>query len=234
MQLRLAAVGSMNRRITAGELMDDPEVDAAELAANFTDIELANRWFGGLAPVAREVFVRPGERLLDVACGSADIPRGLLRRAERLGRRLTIVALDRSETVLSIARERAGDDPRLSFVRGEGAELPFPDASFDVVTCNLALHHFEPREAIGLLRELRRVARESVLVCDLRRSLSAYAAARAYVALFGRNRLTRHDAPLSVRRAYTPPEALELARRAGWPNPRAGKRPFFRMMLSDG
>jgi hypothetical protein len=73
-----------------------------------------------------------------------------------------------------------------------------------------------------------------VLVCDLRRSLVAYAAARAYVALLCRNRLTKHDAPLSVRRAYTPREALDLARRAGWPSPRVERRPFFRMMLFDG
>ncbi|MGP6156437.1 MAG: methyltransferase domain-containing protein [Vulcanimicrobiaceae bacterium] len=214
--------------------MDDPAVEEAELEANFAEIEFANRYFGGIGPVVREVFARGGERLLDVGCGSADIPRALLRRADRCGRPLTIVALDRSETALAIARRRAGEDSRLRFVRGDGERLPFPDGSFDLVTCNLALHHFEPAQAIELLRELRRVARESVLICDLRRSLAAYAAARAYVALLCRNRLTKHDAPLSVRRAYTPEEALELARRAGWANPRAGRRPFFRMMLCDG
>ena len=48
-------------RVTAAELMDDPLVDAAELARNFDDIERANRWFGGTAPVVREVFARPAE-----------------------------------------------------------------------------------------------------------------------------------------------------------------------------
>jgi SAM-dependent methyltransferase len=225
MQLRLEAVGLLKRRVAAEELMDAPGVDEAELAANFAEIELANRYFGGLAPVAREVFARQGERLLDVACGSADIPRALLRRAERCARRLT---------VLSIARRRAGDEPRLRFVRGEATALPFPDASFDLTTCSLALHHFDPPAAVELLRELRRVARGSVLVCDLRRSLAAYGAARAYVALLCRNRLTKHDAPLSVRRAYTPLEALDLARQAGWANPNVARRPFFRMMLTDG
>jgi len=46
--------------------------------------------------------------------------------------------------------------------------------------------------------------------------------------------MTRHDAPLSVLRAYTPDEALDLARQAGWKNPRVRRTRFFRMVLSDG
>jgi hypothetical protein len=49
-----------------------------------------------------------------------------------------------------------------------------------------------------------------------------------------RNRLTRHDAPLSVRRAYDAREALALAREAGWRSPRVEREPFFRMTLVDG
>ena len=221
-------------RVTAEELMDDPQVDAVELARNFDDIERANRWFGGTAPVVREVFARPAEWVLDVGCGSGDIPRALTAEARRRGRRLEVVCLDRSDAVLSIARERSGGDAALRFTRGDGANLPFPDASFDLVTCNLALHHFEPDEAIAVLREMRRVARVTPLVCDLTRSPLAHAAARLYVSLFATRPLTRHDGPLSVRRAYTPDEAEAMARTAGWNAPVAVALPFFRMMLHDG
>jgi ubiquinone/menaquinone biosynthesis C-methylase UbiE len=134
--------------------------------------------------------------------------------------------------MLAIARRRTGGHPALAFVRADGEALPFPDGSFDAVTCTLALHHFEPAAAGALLRELRRVARLSPIVCDLRRSELAYAAAWLW-SRTSRNRLTRHDAPLSVRRAYTPAEALELARAAGWRAPRLQRDPFFRMTLTD-
>jgi ubiquinone/menaquinone biosynthesis C-methylase UbiE len=222
------------QRVTAAELMDDPRVDAAELERNFDDIERANRWFGGSAPVVYEIFARPAEWVLDVGCGSGDIARALLAEARRRGRRLEIVCLDRSDAVLDIARRRSAGESALRFARGDAALLPFPDASFDVVTCNLALHHFEPDEAVAVLRELRRVARMSPLVCDLSRSPLALAAARAYSALFATSPLTRHDAPLSVQRAYTPAEALELARSAGWTEPSAVRLPFFRMLVRDG
>ena len=117
-------------------------------------------------------------------------------------------------------------------MRADGGALPFGDGAFDVVICTLALHHFEPAGARALLRELRRVARIVPVVCDLRRSALAFAATWLW-SRTSRNRLTRHDAPLSVRRAYTPAEALALARDAGWRAPHVRREPFFRMTLTD-
>ena len=219
-------------RSTARELMDDPAVDAVELAENFADIERANAWFGGSRSVVREVFARDARRVLDVGCGSADIPRALLAEGRRRGRRLEIVALDRSATILQIARERSRGESGLHFVQAEGEALPFADAEFDVAVCSLALHHFDPPAAVKLLTELRRVA-VAPLVCDLRRSRLAYLATRAFATFLARNRLTKHDAPLSVLRAYSPLEALQLARRAGWRAPQVRRDALFRMVLSD-
>ncbi|GAC1428019.1 MAG: class I SAM-dependent methyltransferase [Candidatus Velthaea sp.] len=221
------------RRIVARELMDDPVESLAELEANLTDIEFANAVFGGTAPVLREVRRSGARTLLDVGCGSADIPLALVRDAQRRGVQLDVTALDRNEAMLAIARRRSGGHPRLHFVAADGAQLPFADGAFDVVTCNLALHHFEPDAARLLLREMRRVARVTPLVCDLLRSRTAYAAAYAWSRICTRNRLSRHDGPLSVRRAYTPPEAYEMAREAGWRAPRVRREPFFRMTLIE-
>ncbi len=221
------------RRAVASELMDDPDVDAAELAANFNDIERANALFGGIEPVARVIFSGGATRVLDVGCGSADIPRALARTARERGRVLDVVALDSSETVLSIARARSAGESRITFVRADATALPFPDDSFDVATCSLALHHFEPPTALLVLRELRRVARITPLVCDLVRSRLAYLATVAFARIVANNRLTKHDAPLSVKRAYTPREARELALVAGWKTPSVKRVPYFRMLLRD-
>jgi ubiquinone/menaquinone biosynthesis C-methylase UbiE len=213
--------------------MDDPAVDPRELAGNFDDIERANRLFGGIAPVVSEVFSRKTEWVLDVGCGSGDIARALIREARRRGRRLEIVGVDHSETVLDIARERTRTDHQIRFTYADATALPFPDHSFDIATCNLTLHHFGPDEAVHALRELRRVSRMTPLVCDLRRSIGSYLATVLYVTLFAKNRLTKHDGPLSARRAYTPREALGLAREAGWNAPRVVRLPWERMLLYD-
>lgn len=220
-------------RTSARELMDDPVGDRAELEANLRDIERTNRWFGGVATVRSAVFDCRARTMLDVGCGSADIALALVRAFRRRGRALEVTCLDRSEQMLEIARARAQDEPSIAFVQADGEALPFRERAFDVVTCNLALHHFDPPAAVRLLGELRRVAKRTPIVCDLRRSPLGYLGALVYANLASRNRLTRHDAPLSVRRAYTPAEALELAREAGWRRPTVRHARYFRMILVD-
>jgi SAM-dependent methyltransferase len=214
--------------------MDRPVDAVDELEGNLADIEFANRWLGGVAPIRREIRRARARTILDIGSGSGDIPRALVRDGRRRGVDVRVMCLDHSAQMIDIARRRTGDDERLSFVCGQGERLPFADGAFDVVTATLALHHFEPPAARELLREMRRVARLTPIVGDLARSPLAFAATFLWTRLTTRNRLTRNDAPLSVRRAYQPHEALALAREAGWRSPSVRREPFFRMTLLDG
>jgi len=219
-------------RAAGRELLDDTVESIGELEENFSDIERANRWLGGLSAVQFATRALRPQTILDVGCGSGDTAQFLARTARAQGRSVRVTCLDVNPDVLAIARKRHGD-PDLQFVTGNGESLPFEEASFDVAMCNLTLHHCDPGAAVALLRELRRVARVAPVVTDLRRSRAAWAGAALLVSIFTRNRLTRHDAPLSVLRAYTPLEALALAREAGWKNPRVRRMPFYRMVLWD-
>ncbi len=221
-------------RIVARELMDDPVESLAELEGNLRDIAFANAVFNGTAPVVRAVRASAATSVLDVGCGLADIPLALVRDADRRGAPLHVTCLDHSEQMLALARKATRDHPALDFVHGKGESLPYPDDAFDVVMCSLALHHFEPTSAERLLRELRRVSKITPVLCDMYRSRLAYIGARVWTTVATRNRLTRNDAPLSVRRSYTPVEALALARGAGWVKPVLETSAFFRMTLTDG
>src|ERR1700736_5637063 len=153
--------------------MDEPVDDVGELEANLRDIAFANARLGGSAPVVRAVREFGARRVLDVGSGAGDGPLALVRDGALRGVELHVTCLDRSEQMLAIARRAAGAEPALDFVRADGESLPFGDGAFDVVTCTLALHHFEPDAARALLREIRRVAHVSPVVCDLRRSAAA-------------------------------------------------------------
>lgn len=219
-------------RVERAELIDGPIDSLPELAQSFGDIALANRFLGGTAAVRRGLSRFDASTILDVGCGAADIPLALVVEAQRKGRELLVTCLDSSEAVLEVARERTGNPWQLRFVAADGTSLPFEDASFDVAMCNLALHHLAPPEAVQLLRELRRVGR-APLITDLYRSDASYLGTWLFTRVVSRNRLTRHDGPLSALRAYTPREASELARSAGWERPAVEKRPFFRMVMYD-
>jgi SAM-dependent methyltransferase len=204
------------------ELLDGAIVDRQLLRTNLRDMAQANRLLGAnravLRRVARWLQAMPAHyrpQVLDVATGGADLPRVLQRWSERQGRALTILASDLSRDVLQIAQHETQSTPIL-LLQSDALALPFADGGVDIVTCTQALHHFSRDAAVRLLRELARVARIGVIVNDLRRSYLAYWGARllAYGPI---SPLSRHDGPLSVLRAYTPPEVMALVRQAALP-----------------
>ncbi len=225
---------SVPRRSDAPELLDSPTLYVRELGSNLRDIRRLNRWFGGtylaLKCVERALDGETSGRVLDVATGSADIPRALKNWSEQRGIALDIVASDLSENVLREARHQLiGTDVRVA--RADAMALPWRDGQFDIVLCCLALHHFREREAVAMLREMRRVAARAVIVIDLRRSYVGWAATWLATRLLTGNRLTKHDGPLSVLRSYTPSELASLARQAGLTEARVQTHRFFRQSL---
>jgi ubiquinone/menaquinone biosynthesis C-methylase UbiE len=93
-------------------------------------------------------------------------------------------------------------------------ELPYADGSFDVAHASLVVHHLDEPRALRFLAELGRVSR-GVVVNDLARGRLAWFGTWLATRVLTRNRFTRHDAPLSVQRGYTPAELEALLRRAG-------------------
>jgi ubiquinone/menaquinone biosynthesis C-methylase UbiE len=113
------------------------------------------------------------------------------------------------------AAPRMNAPPGIHLVAADARALPFADGSVDVAICSLVLHHLRPDDAVAMLREMRRVARLGIVVNDLDRNWLGFAGAWLAGRLLTRNPLTRHDGPLSFRRAYTRREMTALAKRAG-------------------
>ncbi len=224
------------RRTEAAELLDQPGHDAAELAANLRDIRTVNRLAGGTATVLRHLPSlvsrlprgRPVE-ILDLATGSGDIPLAVARWGVRNGHPLRLTVTDLSSEILAEARRTLADVPNVTFTVCDAREAPMPERSFDVVLCSLSLHHFPPADAVRLLSEMERLSRTGFILNDIRRHVGGYVAAWIASHVATHNRMTRHDMPLSVLRAYTPDELRALLREAGIPNAMVTTHPFFRM-----
>lgn len=230
------ATGFLSRRADAEELLDLPDHDPAELAANLRDIAKVNRLAGGSATVLHHLpdlvsQTPPGRpvQILDLATGAGDIPLAIRAWGQRNRYLLHLTVSDASPAILDIARQTLGHAPAITFAIADARDVPMPDGAFDIVLCSLSLHHFPPPDAVRVLREMARLSRTGFILNDIRRSLPGYLAAWASSRVATRNRLTRHDMPLSVRRAYTPRELRALLAEAGLPDATVTTHPLFRM-----
>jgi ubiquinone/menaquinone biosynthesis C-methylase UbiE len=107
-------------------------------------------------PVATELIeaadLRPGERVLDVACGTGIVTR---LAADRVGPEGSVAGLDPNPAMLAVAREAFSAEPPIAWHQAPAEKIPLEDERFDVALCGLGLQFFSDR--VAALREVRRV-----------------------------------------------------------------------------
>ena len=202
----------MKRRPTT-ELLDTDSGTAEEIEGSLRDLRSFNQRLGGVH-TTRELIHTVARRtgrtefsMLEVAAGTGFVPRQASKALQRTGVNLKITLLDRAPTHLpknGVTRKIAAD----------ALSVPFSDAAFDLVSCSLFLHHLSPVDVVQFARESLRVSRIAVLVNDLVRHPLHLALAYAGAPMY-RSRITRHDAPASVKQAYTIEEMCGFFCKAG-------------------
>jgi ubiquinone/menaquinone biosynthesis C-methylase UbiE len=205
----------------AVEMLDGPAA-LAELRECLSDVARLNAFFGGrfltLVHVKRLAARLPSGRaltVLDVGTGGGDVPRAIVRWARRVRRPIHLFALDRDPVVARVAQSLASAYPEIVVLQGDAVDLPVRSGSVDVVISSLTLHHLDEAAAVRHLAEMDRAARLGIVVNDLARSRTAYALVWLVTRLFTKNRMSRHDGPVSVQRAYVRGELRVLCEKAG-------------------
>jgi ubiquinone/menaquinone biosynthesis C-methylase UbiE len=129
--------------------------------------------FGEWAPrVADAAHIQPGQRVLDVACGTGILTRTV---AQRVGTGGSVVGLDMNEGMLAVATRKA---PQIEWRQGKAEALPFNADHFDAVVSQFGLMFFENRAVA--LQEMLRVLRPGgylvIAVWDSLKNTPGYAA----------------------------------------------------------
>jgi ubiquinone/menaquinone biosynthesis C-methylase UbiE len=126
--------------------------------------------------------LRPGEAVLDVACGTGVVAR---LAAERMARG-RIVGLDLNPGMLAVARSAPTSGAPTEWIEGSALSLPFGDGSFDLVLCQLGLQFFPDRPLA--LREMKRVlAPSGRIALSVYSALEQTPAAHAFVQALDRH-----------------------------------------------
>ena len=222
--------------------MDDFSITDRRLVRALRDLRRLNRMLGGyratdhlLDPILKH---RDRLRLLDLGCGSGDYLAHLVRRGHRLGCALDLIGVDANP--VTVGHARAYLDQRLppalrTQVRievGDARSLSYGDGAVDLAHAALFLHHFHGSSLVDVLSEMKRVARQGLVVNDLHRHLLAY------VGIWGLSRglclapMVQHDGPVSVRRGFRRAELRAYARAAQLSSPSIRWHWAFRWTLS--
>jgi ubiquinone/menaquinone biosynthesis C-methylase UbiE len=163
--------------------------NAAEVYDEFFVPALFAEWAPQVAGAAGLV---PGERVLDVACGTGVLAREAAGRVDPGG---SVTGLDCNDSMLAVARRRA---PDIEWQRGRAEALPFANGAFDAVVSQFGLMFFDDR--VAALKEMWRVLRQggrlAVAVWDMLDHTPGYAAmTRLLQRLFGNHAADALRAP---------------------------------------
>lgn len=229
--------GYLNTRSGQAELMDDPNVDPAELDHAMRHLEIINRTLNGYGPsVAGIRQLLPPEKksftLLDVGCGSGDTLRQIVRWSRRQGVTSRLTGIELSAQTAQRAAESCREYPEITIRHQDIYEMTKVE-KFDIVHCALVLHHFsEDADAVNVLRQMASMATVGIVVNDLHRHPLAYHSIRVLTHVLSRSAILQNDAPLSVARAFTKVELTALADKAGLRNSKIQWHWAFRWLLT--
>ncbi len=202
------------------EMMDLTGNNPALLAEDLRNLRLLNRYLRGTRSVMLALWRVLGREplgqlsILDVGTGSADIPAAILARAKRCHVAAKIVGIEADPVTARIAVNRTDRQGEINIIQGDAGAPPFSPGTFDFVIASQFLHHFSEAKILELLKQWAKLARRGIVISDLVRHPLAYHGIRLLTRLTTRNLMTRTDAPLSVRRAFTFNEWRDLLRQA--------------------
>jgi 2-polyprenyl-3-methyl-5-hydroxy-6-metoxy-1,4-benzoquinol methylase len=213
-----------SRRSYDEEQMDDLNSSGQIIHQTLKELETINTLLGG-----NHVTIDGIKKLLahgraarfslaDLGCGGGDILR-LIRRWS-LKRKLdaSLVGIDANPNIVREARSSTPDSDNITYEALNIFSPEFKQRSFDIVTGTLFFHHFTNEQLAEFFKQLKSQTNIGFVVNDIHRHWFAYHSIRLLTQAFSKSPMVQNDGPLSVLRAFTKEELVDIMARAGITN----------------
>lgn len=226
----------MERYVGAEWLDELPAEDPGALGSR-RDLRLLNFCMGNTAIVARTLSSacadKPPRRVVELGAGDGDFMLQVVRRLRGIWNCGKAVLVDRQNAASCETRKAfAALGWEVEMVHADVFDwLARPATSGEVFLANLFVHHFADSQLTALLRAVAQRA-EIFIALEPRRSLWSFGFSRL-VGMLGCNRVTRHDAPVSVQAGFRGNELSQLWPRAvDWSLEERRAGPFSHLFLA--
>lgn len=200
------------------ELMDDLDMGGPVMDQTLRQLSKVNRWLGGLQPTVKGIEALIANRpkldrpisIADIGCGGGDTLRTLAQWGRNQQQSFSFTGIDANPHVVAYARQVSQDWPEIQYEVLNCLDPTFAQRRYDIISCNLFLHHFSESELATLLPTLGKMAELGLVVNDLHRHRLAWLGFAALTRLLGASYMIRHDGLVSIRRGFVRKELKAL------------------------
>ena len=210
-------------RLEQIELLDQGIGTLQDVRQNLHEMWYMNKIFGGVRAVTRRLYTRLLKNktpmcVAELGTGSGRLGQEISDWASKNRIDVNTLLIDISARHLTVASEIISNREDINLIQADALKLPLANKEIDYFVSSLFIHHFEPDMVTKLLSNLYQSVRHGIIMSDLTRSSLSLFGFQMIQPVIARHYLTKHDGLLSIRRAYTPAELLQLAHNAGIKN----------------
>jgi len=207
-------------RSTRAEKMDDPAAPEEALRQNLRELEVVNQLLGGYSVVLNALNslslpTNKKVRMADMGCGGGDMLRAIAKWAARKQVDVQLSGIDLNPIMIAYAKEHSAGFNNIGFLQRNVMDEALAHKHFDIVVCSLFCHHFPHGALVPLVKKMYGIAQKAVIINDLHRHWFAWYSIRLLTAIFSKTDMVKHDAPLSVERAFSRKDLEQVMKEAG-------------------
>jgi 2-polyprenyl-3-methyl-5-hydroxy-6-metoxy-1,4-benzoquinol methylase len=205
------------------EIMDDFELSGEIIDVTLKELETINLLLGGnhvtLNGISRLIKDRnTNEKLViaDLGCGSGDILKLIRKMLNKRGIPAVLIGIDANKNIVRFAAENTSTEDDIRYEAIDIFSEEFARKKFDIVTGTLFFHHFSSGQLINFFRQLKDQVRIGIVINDIHRHWFAYRSINLLTRLFSKSYMVKHDAGVSVMRAFRKNELEKIIQKAGF------------------
>jgi 2-polyprenyl-3-methyl-5-hydroxy-6-metoxy-1,4-benzoquinol methylase len=215
------------------ELLDQPDIPAADIQRNLYELSIINQKLGGHAITTEGFFHLAGKlpqiQVCEIGCGGGDNLKAIEEKANKDYPGLSFTGIDINKDCIRVAENVKWEKP-VRFLVSDYKIVHFKSKP-DIIFCSLFCHHFKEDELIDMFRWMSGNSVLGFFINDLHRHAFAYYSIRMLTSLFSKSYLVKNDAPLSVLRGFKKKELTTLLEKAGISNYTIRWRWAFRWLV---
>ena len=207
---------NLKHRSYKKELLDDEDIDSADLRRNLDELNFINTWLGG-----HKVSIEGFKKLLqkekkitvcEIGCGGGDNIFAIARWCARNGVEASFIGIDMKPVCIDFAKQKNGHDSA-EWIVSDYAKVKFHSKP-DIIFSSLFCHHFTDEQLAFQLAWMKENSKHGFFINDLERNRIAHQLIKWLTRLFSRSYLVKNDAPLSVARGFKKDEWKKLLKEA--------------------